>query len=144
MAERLLLVDDDQLVRHSLSRLLARVRAHLRRAHGGPQGEGGRITLGAVVVDPERRDALVAGRPAGLTHMEFELLYLLARHRNKALESSWIYAHVWGFHGRAGRQTLAVYIRRVRRKIEADPDNPALLLTTRGFGYQLVTPGQPT
>jgi DNA-binding response OmpR family regulator len=121
--------------------LLARVRAHLRRAGGGAvRGPDGKIALGPVVVDVGARDALRDGRPVGLTHVEFLLLHLLARHRNKPLASDWIVDQVWGFDGEAGRKTLAVYIRRVRRKIERDPARPVILITVRGFGYQVVTP----
>jgi DNA-binding response OmpR family regulator len=122
--------------------LLARIRAHLRRAreYGRPAGEECAITLGPLVVDPNRREAYREGRSVGLTQREFDLLHLLARHRNKALATDWIFEQVWGYDGELGRQTLAVYVRRLRTKIEEDPHHPRLLLTVRGFGYQLATP----
>jgi two-component system, OmpR family, response regulator VicR len=121
--------------------LLARIRAHLRRAREYPRAaESRQIHLGPLVVDPDARDARRDGCPVGLTQKEFELLYLLARHRNKALASRWIFEQVWGYDADLGAKTLAVYVRRLRRKIESDPDRPRFLITVRGFGYQLVTP----
>ena len=81
-------------------------------------------------------------RPVHLTEREFELLLLLARNRNKALATSWIFENVWGYDSEMGLKTLAVYIRRLRRKIEADPDEPRYLLTVRGYGYKLSTTGE--
>lgn len=66
------------------------------------------------------------------------MLHLLARNREKALATDWIFENVWGFDSEMGLKTLAVYVRRLRRKIEADPDNPQFLLTVRGFGYKLT------
>jgi DNA-binding response OmpR family regulator len=120
--------------------LLARVRAQLRRATEytrSPQ-EPNQITLGNLVVDMDRRDAVVSGQAAHLTDREFELLYFLARHRDKALATEWIFENVWGYDAELGLKTLAVYVRRLRRKIEPDPDNPIHLVTVRGYGYKLT------
>ena len=73
-----------------------------------------------------------------LTEREFELLHLFARNREKALATDWIFENVWGYDADLGVKTLAVYVRRLRCKIEADPDHPKHLLTVRGFGYKLV------
>ncbi len=120
--------------------LVARIRAQLRRAmeYSQPPEMQNQIRLGALVVDIDRRDAVCNGEPAHLTEREFELLYLLARHRDKALATDWIFENVWGYDAEMGVKTLAVYVRRLRRKIEADPDHPCFLLTVRGFGYKLT------
>lgn len=120
--------------------LLARVRALLRRAteYSQPAERDNRIDLGSVVLDVDARDALRDGTPVGLTDREFELLHLLARHRGKALASEWIFENVWGYDAELGMKTLTVYVQRLRRKIEADPAHPRLLVTVRGFGYKLV------
>jgi DNA-binding response OmpR family regulator len=119
---------------------VARVRAHLRRAaeYSLPPEQVNRIELGALVVDLDRRDAFCAGQPRGLTRREFELLHFLARHRGKALASDWIFENVWGYDADLGLKTLAVYVRRLRCKIEQDPDHPRHLLNVRGFGYKLT------
>jgi DNA-binding response OmpR family regulator len=121
--------------------LVARVRALLRRAgeYNIPADQPNRIALAEVVVDVDARDAIRDGKAVGLTEREFELLHLLARHRDKALASDWIFENVWGFESDFGLKTLTVYVQRLRRKIEGDPANPRILRTVRGFGYKLVS-----
>ncbi|HZO92122.1 MAG TPA: response regulator transcription factor [Chthonomonadaceae bacterium] len=132
---------DDYLTKPFAPReLVARIRAHLRRANEYSQSPEApnQIRLGTLVVDVDRRDAFCNGEPAHLTEREFELLHLLARNRDKALATDWIFENVWGYDAEMGVKTLAVYVRRLRRKIEADPDEPRFLLTVRGFGYKLT------
>ena len=121
--------------------LVARVRALLRRAgeYSRTDESGERIDLGSVVLDVGGRVALKDGQPVTLTDREYELLHLLARHRNKALSSEWIFENVWGFASELGLKTLTVYVGRLRQKIERDPAHPSVLVTIRGFGYKLVT-----
>lgn len=133
---------DDYLTKPFAPReLVARVRAHLRRAveYSQPAEAANEIKLGELTVDIDRRDAYVRGKRAHLTDREFELLLLLARNREKALATDWIFENIWGFDNEMGVKTLAVYVRRLRRKIEEDPDHPRHLLTVRGFGYKLTT-----
>jgi DNA-binding response OmpR family regulator len=86
----------------------------------------------------DRRDAFRDGDALNLTAREFDLLHLLARHRDKALAADWIFESVWGYAAELGAKTLTVYVGRVRRKIEADVRHPQLLVSVRGFGYKLV------
>ncbi len=121
--------------------LLARIAAQLRRAreYAAPDGEAQTITLGPdLALDLRSRDALVRGEPARLTDREYEILLLLARHRGTALDKSWLFQQIWGNAPEGGIKALAVYVRRLRQKIEADEDHPRHLLTVRGFGYKLV------
>jgi DNA-binding response OmpR family regulator len=120
--------------------ILARVRAHLRRTNeyaGGPAAEK-KIVLGDIVIDLDLHDAIVNGAPAHLTTREFELLALLARNRDRALSRDRIFEEVWGYDAELGVKSLHVCIRRLRCKIEADPDHPRYLHTLRGFGYKLA------
>lgn len=121
--------------------LVARVRAQLHRAdeYSRPPAQDSRIQLGDMTLDVAGRDAFRAGVALNLTTREFELLYLLARHRNKALASAWIFENVWGQAAELGSKALTVYVGRLRGKIEADGQHPRLLLSIRGFGYKLVT-----
>ena len=121
--------------------LVARVRAHLRRAteYSQPVNSPNLIRIGTLIVDADKRDALCSGTEAHLTDREFELLHLLARHRDKALASDWLFENIWGYETLIGIKTLAVYIRRLRCKIEADPEDPCFLMTVRGFGYKLTS-----
>ena len=134
---------DDYLAKPFVPReLVARVRAQLRRAeeYGSTPAESRAITLGDLVIDPDRREATVGGRPAGLTEREFQLLHLLARHRGKALSSEWIFESVWGYAADLGAKTLTVTLGRLRQKIEPEPGRPRYLVTVRGFGYMLKVP----
>lgn len=134
---------DDYLAKPFVPReLAARVRAQLRRTaeYGATPAESRAITLGELVIDPDRREATVSGRSAGLTEREFQLLHLLARHRGKALSSEWIFESVWGYAADLGAKTLTVTLGRLRQKIEPDPQHPRTLITVRGFGYMLKAP----
>jgi DNA-binding response OmpR family regulator len=133
---------DDYLTKPFAPReLVARIRAQLRRAteYSQPPEKNNQILIGSLVVDVDHRDAFCKGEPAHLTEREFELLHLLARHHGKALATEWIFENVWGYDAEMGLKTLAVYVRRLRRKIEPDPDRPRFLLTVRGFGYKLTS-----
>ncbi len=124
--------------------LLARVRAHLRRAreYSVPDARAQEITLGPDLrLDLNARDAVVRGVPARLTDREYELLLLLARRPGASLDKTWLFQEVWGCAPETGLKVLAVYVRRLRRKIEADPDAPRYLQTVRGHGYRLVPEG---
>lgn len=121
--------------------LLARIQAHLRRTreYAVPEEEAREIALGPdLVLDLRIRDAIVSGEPAHLTDREYEVLLLLARHRGTALDKIWLFQQVWGNAPEEGIKALAVYIRRLRQKIEQDENNPRYIQTVRGFGYKLV------
>lgn len=123
--------------------VIARVRAHLRRnqEYNAERKQEERIVFGKMVVDIDAHEALLNGKPAKLTEKEFELLHILARNRGRALARDWLFEQVWGYDAEFGVKTLAVYIRRLRCKIEEDPDNPRYLLTMRGFGYKMAAQG---
>lgn len=118
--------------------LAARVRALLRRAneYQAPAPTAHPTRVGDLEIDQDRRDALVAGKPAGLTNREFELLVFLMKHANKALERDWVFEQVWGFDSEFSSNSLDVYVYRLRKKIEQDPYNPRYLITLRGYGYK--------
>lgn len=123
-----------------LPELVARLRAHLRRSgeyNAALQGVEP-IQVGRLLIDPDRRELSVRGAPVSLTEKEFDLLWLLARHAGRALEREWMFEHVWGDDCESDSQMLAVYVRRLRKKIEEDPDAPKTLLTIRGYGYKLA------
>lgn len=126
------------------SELLARIGAHLRRTreYSVPSEEAQAIVLGPeLTVDLRIRDALVSGQPAHLTEREYEVLLLLARQHGTALDKTWLFQQVWGNAPEEGIKALAVYIRRLRQKIEAEENNPRYIQTVRGFGYKLVPQG---
>ncbi len=117
--------------------LLARVRAVMRRVEGGAFGEPrAALEIGGFRLDPvANRVVLPDGREVELTPIEFRLLYTLARHAGRTLSHEQILSHVWGYEYGYSNQ-VAVYVRRLRTKIEPDPEHPRYLITARGVGYK--------
>jgi two-component system KDP operon response regulator KdpE len=120
-----------------MEELLARLRAALRRAV--PAGEPV-LQIGDLEVDLEKRSVSVAGRPVQLTPTQFDLLALLARNEGKLLTHRTILREVWGPAYGQESHYLHVYVSQLRRKVEADPARPRMLLTEPGAGYRLVDP----
>lgn len=116
--------------------LLARIRTAQRHAI---RQVGGRplIQAGDVEIDLVTRQVRRAGERLHLSPTEFDLLHLLARHAGRILTHRQILEQVWGPAQAEEVQYLRVYIRQLRQKIEADPNNPALILTEPGIGYRL-------
>ena len=128
---------DDYIVKPFEPReLVARVRAHLRRREQQNGASDDVIHLGHVTVDTALRDALVDGKPVGLTRKEFQLLHLLASRRGRAVSREFLMEQLWSEEELASEKNVAVYVRRLRSKIERDPDAPEVVLTVRGFGYR--------
>jgi DNA-binding response OmpR family regulator len=119
--------------------MVARVRAQLRRSQElSGDGVSRVIRAGRLVVDDSVQDALIDGKPAGLTQKEFQLLHLLASRAGKAVSRDFLIEQLWASDELASDKNVAVYIRRIRQKIERDPDEPEILLTVRGFGYRIA------
>ncbi len=121
--------------------MIARVRAQLRRATE-LNGDGAKrvIHVGRLVIDSALQDAVIDGKPVGLTQKEFQLLHLLASRAGKAVSRDFLIEQLWADDELASDKNVAVYIRRIRQKIERDPDRPEILLTVRGFGYRVTSP----
>jgi len=127
---------DDYVIKpFNVDVLLARLRAHLRRGGGRRTEPEEQIRAGNIVIDPGLRDALVDDRPAGLTQKEYQLLQLLALRHGRAVPRNEISDILFDGEIRSDK-ILAVYIRRLREKIEKDPENPDHIHTIRGFGYR--------
>jgi two-component system KDP operon response regulator KdpE len=120
----------------AIGELLARLRAALRRAGGGP-GEPV-LTVGPITVDLEKHAVFVDGRPVHLTPHEFRLLRLLVQNEGKLLTHRSILREVWGPAYGDESNYLHVYVSQLRRKLEPDPARPRFLLTEPGAGYRLV------
>ncbi|HJV04507.1 MAG TPA: response regulator transcription factor [Actinomycetota bacterium] len=124
----------------SMRELISRVRANLRRARaGGPEDEPDEVLRGGPVeLDVARHEARVRGEPVGLPPKEFELLEAFLRRRGRLLTRDFLIDEVWGSDYFGDTKTLDVHVKRLRRKIEADPHQPEHLLTVRGLGYKFV------
>jgi two-component system response regulator RegX3 len=117
--------------------LTSRIRAILRRAAGMPGG-GRVLEIGNLTVDPARHEVKVAGRVVALRAKEFELLEAFLRRKGRLLTRDFLIEEVWGHDYFGDTKTLDVHVKRVRRKIEAEPHRPVHLLTVRGLGYKFV------
>ncbi|HEV7238174.1 MAG TPA: response regulator transcription factor [Thermoanaerobaculia bacterium] len=131
---------DDYIVKpFEPAEMIARVRAQLRRAQQFSASDGSSvIRAGRLTIDPALQDALIDGQPAGLTQKEFQLVHLLATRAGKAVSRDFLIEHLWGEDELGSDKNVAVYIRRIRQKIERDPEAPEILLTVRGFGYRVA------
>ena len=127
--------DDYVLKPYRAAELIARVRAQLRRS-GDPRPTQA-LSVRDLTIDRSLRDAFVAGTPAKLSQKEFELLDYLAQRAGKSVNRDTILQEVWADNEDVSEKILAVYMRRLRRKIETNPDEPTRLVTVRGFGYRL-------
>ncbi len=131
---------DDYIVKPFEPReMVARIRAQLRRAHELSRDDSNVIRAGRLTVDAALHDAVIDGKAAGLTQKEFELIHLLATRAGKAVSRDFLIEQLWADDELASDKNVAVYIRRIRQKIERDPDAPEILLTVRGFGYRLAS-----
>lgn len=117
-----------------MEELSARIRAALRHRLQ-QEGEKPVFRSGDLAVDLVRRIVQVRGQEVKLTPREYDLLRLLVAHAGKVLTHKFLLKEVWG--GESDVQYLRIYIRTLRQKLEADPEQPTLILTEQGVGYRL-------
>ncbi|MFZ1988228.1 MAG: response regulator transcription factor [Alphaproteobacteria bacterium] len=117
--------------------LLARIRAALRHRLQ-QQGEKPIFRSGDLTVDIVRRIVTVRGEEVKLTPREYDVLRMLVMNAGKVLTHRALLHEVWG--AETDVQYLRMYIRTLRQKIEADPENPKHILTEQGVGYRLRAP----
>lgn len=130
---------DDYLTKpFGVDELLARVRVALRHAARPAQGSEAVFRTGALEVDLERRRVRVAGEEVHLTPTEYDLLKALIAHPNRVLTDRMLLQRVWGPEYGGESHYLHVYVARLRKKLEADPQRPRYLATEPGVGYRLL------
>lgn len=121
--------------------LLARLRAVLKRTSGATAAPvNSEIQCGALHIDLLRRAVTIYEHEVHLTPTEYKVLYELARHPNQVLLHEQVLSSVWGPEYRGEIDYLRSYIHCLRKKLEADPTNPKMILSTPGIGYMLVVP----
>jgi len=137
---------DDYITKpFSAKELLARMRAVLKRVKGEAVAPTeSEIVYGNLVIDLARRRVTLAGRQIALTPTEYSLLHELATHCNQVLLHEQLLTAVWGAEYRNDLDYLRAYIHYLRQKLEPDPSNPKIILSTPGVGYMLVGPDQVT
>lgn len=114
--------------------LISRIRSVLRRT-GRAQSV---IELGNVRVDTARAAATKNGVDLNLSALEYRLLLVFLNHRGMALSRAKLLEEIWDVAGDfVNDNTLTVYIKRLRDKLEDDPQEPTLIRTVRGVGYRL-------
>ena len=127
---------DDYIVKpFSVRELLARVRAHLRRAQPGRSAPD-HIAVGEVTVDFRSYEARRAGQPLQMTRREFQALRLLVSRPGEVVTREEMLEQVWGLHDYPTTRTVDNHIAALRAKLEPDPARPRHLLTVRGVGYK--------
>lgn len=114
--------------------LVSRIRSVLRRA-GKRQSV---ISIGDLVVDTDKGTVTRNGQSLYLSALEYKLFLVFLNNRGQVLTRDKLLEEIWDSAGDyVGDNTLTVYIKRLREKLEADPQNPTLIKTVRGMGYKL-------
>jgi two-component system KDP operon response regulator KdpE len=120
-----------------IQELLARVRAHLRRA---PERETAAIKVGEFVVDSNAHSITLQGKPVHLTPKEFDLLLHLARHAGKVITHRALLTAVWGAQSAHQPEYLRVFVGQLRKKLESET-GMQYIQTEPWVGYRFVPEG---
>lgn len=114
--------------------LVSRIRSVLRRT-GKRQSV---VALGNLTIDTDKGTVTRNGQDLFLSALEYKLLLVFLNNRGQILTREKLLEEIWDSAGDyVGDNTLTVYIKRLREKIEEDPQNPSLIKTVRGLGYKL-------
>jgi len=120
-----------------LGELCSRIHALLRRTDLSKQNHQTLIVCGDISIDLLGSRVMLKGEVLELTNAEYRLICLLVKNANRVTTRSSILNELWDSTGDfVDDNTLSVYVRRLREKIEVDPSHPKYLITVRGFGYQ--------
>jgi two-component system, OmpR family, KDP operon response regulator KdpE len=119
--------------------LLARIRVALRRVFSADEPASGRLELGDLAIDYDRRRVVRGEEEIRLTPKEFELLTLLVRNPGRVLTHRAILKAIWGANAVNQPEHLWVLMAQLRKKIEPDPAHPRYLLSEPWVGYRFAT-----
>jgi two-component system, OmpR family, KDP operon response regulator KdpE len=129
---------DDYVVKpFGMAELLARVRVALRRQMRAATGEP-TVKIGPLIIDLAARAVLLNGARLTLTPKEYRLLQVLAQHAGNVVTHQHLLREVWGSVHEHDTHYLRIFVRKLRQKIEAEPNSPCILLTELGVGYRLA------
>lgn len=133
---------DDYVVKpFGMAELLARAHSAMRRQLRTARGEPV-VKFGPLAIDFTARAVFVSERRLTLTPKEYRLLQILAQHSGNVVTHQFLLREVWGNEHIDDTHYLRIFVRKLRRKIEADPTQPQILLTELGVGYRLVSNDQ--
>ena len=117
--------------------LVARVRTVLRRAHPAPQSVIATLQFDGLRLDLPAREVFVGDTPVALTAKEFDLLAFIAQAPRQVFSRAQLLHHVWDSSpDYQDPATVTVHVRRIRNKIETNPDQPRWITTVWGVGYR--------
>jgi two-component system, OmpR family, KDP operon response regulator KdpE len=116
--------------------VLERIRSLLRR-YFKAAAENAVVIAGPLSVNFVTREVLLDQKPIGLTRKEYRLLHILATHLGLVVTHDQLLNKIWTGQQRENIQYLRILVRKLRQKIETDPDRPRLLITESGVGYRL-------
>jgi two-component system, OmpR family, alkaline phosphatase synthesis response regulator PhoP len=130
---------DDYVIKpFSMREVIARVRALLRRQEG-PAALRATLQRGTLTIDPSAHSVTIAGRSVELSALEFKLLHYLGSHPGMVFSRDQLLDRVWGDDRTVTPRSVDVYVRRVREKIEPQPQSPTYIQTVHGVGYRFAT-----
>lgn len=127
--------DDYMTKPFAFTELLARIRALLRRPKGTVNTK---LQIADLTLDTESFEVIRNGQPILLSSKEFALLQYLMRHPNQIVTKEKIITHVWNYDSDILPNTVEVYVKHLRDKIDKPFHDPNLIHTIRGFGYKLA------
>lgn len=131
---------DDYLTKpFGIEELLARIRVALRHSEQSIGNKQSIIKAGNVTIDLARHIVIRGEEEIRVTATEFKLLSYLTGHADRVLTHQAILTHVWGFSESDHVEYLRVYIGQLRKKLEANPNEPQIILTEPGIGYRFKT-----
>jgi DNA-binding response OmpR family regulator len=132
----LMLGGDDYIVKATATpnEIVARVKTVLRRCGVGRAERPTSYDFGHFTLDPLAHEVCVAGVPVTFAAREYDILLLLVEHPRQVFTQDDLFERFW--EGIGDRHAVAVYINRIRQKIEADPATPRAIVTVRGVGYR--------
>jgi DNA-binding response OmpR family regulator len=135
---------DDYITKpFSLVELGGRVGAILKRQRIVTTAEQQCLVFDKLMIDPVRREVKLNEEIVPLTALEFDLLHFLASHPGRVWRRAELIQEVWDYEYVGDQRVVDVHIGQIRKKIEIDTSQPALIQTVRGVGYKFESPGMP-
>ena len=120
--------------------LVARIRARVRRFEVPTPVD---LHIGDLTIDVVGHEVTRGEQSIALTPLEFDLLVCLAQNPRKVFSREVLLEQVWGYRHAADTRLVNVHVQRLRAKVEADPENPTIVVTVRGVGYKAGAAHEP-